>query len=148
MICHETKLNQTKQTDFQVFLSNIHSLDSIIYSQVFQAITSFQLNNNNNKKTMEHEGDGDTSYNWCAWNDLQRFGKGSGRLKIREHEGDHLVYCIIMISQNNEKSSGDTVTQTQVENHHNTGVKNPLKSKLLIIIMIKRKISTSTLLGN
>ena len=30
------------------------------------------------KKPMEHEGDGDSNYNWCAQNDPQKFGKGAG----------------------------------------------------------------------
>ena len=31
---------------------------------------------------MERESNGDTNCNWCAWNNLQRTGKGTGRLKI------------------------------------------------------------------
>ena len=32
------------------------------------------------KKVMEHEGDGDTTYNWCTRNSPQRLGKGDGRV--------------------------------------------------------------------
>ena len=27
------------------------------------------------KKTVEHEGDGDTNCNWCPWNSPQRLGE-------------------------------------------------------------------------
>ena len=30
---------------------------------------------------MEYESDGDTNYNWCTWNNLQRIGKGTRWLK-------------------------------------------------------------------
>ena len=29
---------------------------------------------------MEHGGDGDTNFNWCAWNNPQRIGRETGRL--------------------------------------------------------------------
>ena len=32
------------------------------------------------KKTMEHEGNGDTNCNWCTWNNTQRIGKETGNL--------------------------------------------------------------------
>ena len=32
------------------------------------------------KKKMEYEGDGNTNCNWCAWNNPQKIGKGTGRL--------------------------------------------------------------------
>ena len=47
------------------------------------------INNNN----MEHEGelkkrdrefDSDNKFNWCAWNNPQRIGKGTEDLEIRE----------------------------------------------------------------
>ena len=30
------------------------------------------------KKTVEHEGDGDTDCSWCTWNGLQKIGEGPG----------------------------------------------------------------------
>ena len=38
---------------------------------------------------MEHEGDGDTDYNWCARNNLPKLDKRNGRLIIKRASGDH-----------------------------------------------------------
>ena len=88
-------------------------------------------------KKLEHEGDNDTNYNWCTWNDPQRIGKGTGRLGNKT-SGYHLDYSIIKISQNTKKSSGDlrrfAVTQTPVENHQLTLVGKTLKGVIIIII--------------
>ena len=59
------------------------------------------------KKTMEHEGDGDTSYNWCTGNDSQRLGKETRRGGNQKTSRDHQNYSITEIGQNIEKSSGD-----------------------------------------
>ena len=56
---------------------------------------------------MEHEGDGDTNCSWCTWNDPQRIGKGTRRLKNQRTSGNHPDYSIIKIGQNNEMSPGD-----------------------------------------
>ena len=70
---------------------------------------------------MEHEGDGDTNYNWCSWNNSQKIGKGTGRFEDKRTSGDHPDYSIIKIGQNTEKSPGDlrklAVSQTLVESH-------------------------------
>ena len=34
------------------------------------------------KEPVKHESDDDGNCNWFTWNDLQRFGKGTGRLEI------------------------------------------------------------------
>ena len=39
------------------------------------------------KKTMKHEGDCDLNCNLCAWNNLQRTGKRSGRLGNKRTSG-------------------------------------------------------------
>ena len=44
------------------------------------------------KKTMEHELDSDTNCNWYAWNNPQRLGKGTGRLRNQRTSGDHSDY--------------------------------------------------------
>ena len=59
---------------------------------------------------MEHEGDSDTDRNWCTWNNLQRIGKGTGRLGNKRPSGDHPDYSFIKISQKTEKSPGDEET--------------------------------------
>ena len=53
---------------------------------------------------MEHESDGDTNCTWCAWYNLQRIDKGTGRLRNKRKSSDHPDYSIIKISQNTEKS--------------------------------------------
>ncbi len=56
------------------------------------------------KKTMEHEGDGDTSCNWCTWNNTRKIGK---RTENKRTSGDHTDIRIIKIGQNTEGSPGD-----------------------------------------
>ena len=56
---------------------------------------------------MEHEGDDDTNCNWCARNNPQKDGKGTGRLGDKRTSGDYPDYNIIKICQNTEKSRGD-----------------------------------------
>ena len=58
-------------------------------------------------KTMEHEGDGDYNYLRCIWNNPERTGKGTGRLRNMRKNIDHLKYSIIKIGQNPEKSPGN-----------------------------------------
>ncbi len=57
-------------------------------------------------KTIEHEGDGDTIYNWCTWANPQRIVKETGKFVNNETNGDLPDYGIIKISQNSEKSPG------------------------------------------
>ena len=74
--------------------------------------------NNNKKKNMEHENDGDTNCNWCPRNDPQRLGKRVGRVGNRRTNRDHPNYSIVKIGQNTEKSPGDlriALTQTPVK---------------------------------
>ena len=56
---------------------------------------------------MEHEGDGDTNYNWSTWNDPKNLGKGSGELRKGKMSRDYFNYILIEVSQNTEKSPGD-----------------------------------------
>ena len=69
---------------------------------------------------MEHEGNGDTSCNWCTWNNLQRIVKGAERFGSKGTSRDHSNYSITKISWNTEKSPGDlrrlAVTQTPGKN--------------------------------
>ena len=64
---------------------------------------------------MEHEDDVNT--NWCAWNNLRMYGKGSGKVGNRRTSRDHSNYSIVKIGQNIEKSPGNlrrlAVTKTQ-----------------------------------
>ena len=46
---------------------------------------------------MEHEGDGNTNYNWCTWNDLKRLGKGAGRVLNQKTSRDHPNSSIVKI---------------------------------------------------
>ena len=71
---------------------------------------------------MEHESD--KNFNWHAWNALQRFGKGTGRVRNQRTNSDHPNYNITKIGQNTEKSPRDlrklAVTQTPVKDHQLT----------------------------
>ena len=72
---------------------------------------------------MEHEGDGDSNFNWHDWNNLRRIGSGTKRLGNKKTSRDNKI---IKIGQNTEKSLDDlrrlAVTQTPVRNHHLTQV--------------------------
>ena len=74
-----------------------------------------------NRKTVDHESDGDTNCNWDTRYSHQRFGTKTGGLGNKRTSEDHPNYSIIEIGQNTEKSLGDlrrlTVTQTPVEDH-------------------------------
>ena len=60
---------------------------------------------------MEHGDDGDTNCCRCTWNDPQRIGKETSRLRNQRRCKDHPNYCITKISQNTEKSAFGTVTK-------------------------------------
>ncbi len=47
------------------------------------------------KKTMEHEGDGDTNGYWCTWNNPQMIGKRSKDLEIRKQEETILTTALL-----------------------------------------------------
>ena len=72
------------------------------------------------KRTMEHEGGGDTNYNWCILNNLQRIYKETRRLRNQRKSRDYQNYSDIKIGQNTEMSPGDfrglAITQTPEEN--------------------------------
>ena len=74
-----------------------------------------------NKQTMEHETNGDTNCNQCAWYRHQRIGKGTGRIGNKNTSGDHLNNSTIKVGQNTVKSLGDLrwlgVTQTPVKDY-------------------------------
>ena len=80
---------------------------------------------------MEPEGNCDTNYNWCTWNNPQRVVKGTGKLRNLRTSRDHPDYYITKIGQNTEKSPGDmrrlAVTQTPAKNHQLTMVRKTLK---------------------
>ena len=73
---------------------------------------------------MAHERDGDTSYNWCTWNNSLKIRKGTGRFGNNMISGVHFEYIFIKISQNTEKSPEVlrrlAVTQIPVKSHHPT----------------------------
>ena len=70
------------------------------------------------EKAMEHEGDGDINCSWRTWNDLQRIGNGTRRLRNQKTSRDHPDNSISKIGQN---TPGDlkrlAVTLTPVKNH-------------------------------
>ena len=62
------------------------------------------------EKTMEHEGDSDTSCNWSSWNNPEKIGKETGKVGNKRTRGDHPDDSIIKIDQNTEKSPGDLLS--------------------------------------
>ena len=56
---------------------------------------------------MEHESDGDTNCNKCTWNNPQKIGKGTGRLRNQKASRDPPDNSITKIGQNTEKNPGD-----------------------------------------
>ena len=53
-----------------------------------------------NKKVIEHEGNGETSYNWLTWNGSQRLGKAAVRVGNQENQRtnrDYLDYSNVKI---------------------------------------------------
>ena len=56
---------------------------------------------------MEHEGNGDTNYNWCTCNGPQGLGKGSRKVGSRRTNRENSAYSIVRIAKNTEKRHGD-----------------------------------------
>ena len=54
-----------------------------------------------------HEGDGDTSCNWCTWNRPQMPGKKTGGTLIQTKNQNHSDHSIFKICETTEKSHGD-----------------------------------------
>ena len=76
---------------------------------------------------MEREGNSDSLCCWRPWNDLQRIGKGTRRLKNKRISSHHPNYTVSKIGQNTEKSPRDlrrlAVTQTPSKMHQLTLVR-------------------------
>ena len=91
---------------------------------------------------MEHEGEGDTICGWYTWDNPQRIGKGTRRLRNKRTIRDHSDYSI-KIGQNSEKSPGDlrrfTVTQTPERNHQLTLMWNTLSLSLSLSLRRRRR---------
>ena len=76
------------------------------------------------EKTVAHESDVYTNYNWCSWHSHRKIIKGTGGLGNKRTSEDHPNYYTIEIGQNTKKSPGDlrrlAVTQTSVKDHQLT----------------------------
>ena len=70
---------------------------------------------------MVHEGDSDTQWYCCTWNNPQRIGKMIGRLRNKKTSEGNIDYSIIKIGKNIKKNRRDfrrlDVPQTPVRNH-------------------------------
>ena len=77
---------------------------------------------------MEHEGDGDTNYNWHTWNGPQRLEIGAGCVGSLKRNRDNPNNSIAEFGQNIQKSPEDlrrlAVTQIPVKGHQLTLVGN------------------------
>ena len=93
------------------------------------------------EKTMEREGDGDITCDWCTWDNPKRIGKGTRRFENQRTSGDHPDYSIIKIGQNTEKSPGNlrrlAVPQTPLKNNQLMLVGKPRKENKIITIISK-----------
>ena len=49
------------------------------------------------KKVVEHEGNGNTNYNWRTWNGSQRFGMETRSVENQRTNCDDLDYNIVKI---------------------------------------------------
>ena len=82
-------------------------------------------------KTLEDEGDGDTYFCNCTWNDDQKTGKGKGTLENQRTIGDYSNNSMVKISLNTEKSRGDlrrlAVSRILMRHHHLTLIWKTLK---------------------
>ena len=56
---------------------------------------------------MEHEGDSDTNFKRCTWNNPQTVDKEPRRLRNMRTSGEHLNNRIIYFDQNNATRPGD-----------------------------------------
>ena len=92
------------------------------------------------KKTLEYESDDYPICNWCYKYSHQRISTRTGGLGNNRLRGDHPNYCIIVISQNTEKSSEDLrrLVVTPVRHHQIMLVWKTLKKVYTIIIMPAR----------
>ena len=75
-------------------------------------------------KTVEHEGNGDTSCNWYSCYSHERIGERTGGLRNKRTIENHPNYSIIGISQNTKMNHGDlrklAVTYSPVRSHQLT----------------------------
>ena len=96
------------------------------------------------RKIMDHEGNGDTNCNWFAWNNFQRTGKGTGRLRNNRRT---IQTTALLKSARIPRRAPETwvdlrrlaVTQTPVENHQLTLV---WKTHKMMMIILKRVLET------
>ena len=70
---------------------------------------------------MEFAVDGDTSYSWRTWNNLQKLSKKTGGIGNQKKNKNHTDDIILKISRNIQGSPGDqmkfAVTQTPVKDY-------------------------------
>ena len=75
-------------------------------------------------KSMEHEGNVDTSFNCYTRNNPQKFGKWTRKLRNQRMSGDHRNYNMIKIGQNTDRSPLDlrrlSITQAPMKDHQLT----------------------------
>ena len=95
---------------------------------------------------MEHEVRGNTNYKQCDWNNPQRFGNGTRRLRNQRTSRDYPDNSTIKIGQNTEMKLGDLrrlpVTQTSVKHHQLTLMWNTLIigiARVIILIILVEK---------
>ena len=89
------------------------------------------------KKTMQHEGHGDTNCNCSSWYSHQRTGTRTGGLGNKRTSKDHPKFGVIKIGKDTEKSPGNLrwleetfcLSDRSEKPSANGGMKNSNRSK-------------------
>ena len=90
---------------------------------------SLDLGRKSKQKAIEHEGDGDSTCNWCVRNNPQMVCQVIGIIGNQKTSLGHPTYSIVKIGQNTEKSPEDLrrLAVTTVKDHQITLVLNASK---------------------
>ena len=94
------------------------------------------------KKTMEHEGDDDTNFNCCTWNNPQIVAKWTGRLGKKRIRGNDSDYSIIKIGWEYREELWKLETccleDSCARPSADTSVRNSQKNIITIIIDVRK----------
>ena len=84
--------------------------------------------NHRAEKPVECKGDGDTNYDSCPWNGLQRLGKETKGTRNQKKNLDPPNHRTIKINENNSKSSRNLETYSHSDFSEKTPVKSGVKA--------------------
>ena len=98
-------------------LGQITKLCRFGWPQIYLSFSLVPKSFQKTKKSMKRKSDGDTNCNWCTWNNLQRFGKVTRKLRNKRTSWDHPEHSIIKDGQNTGRLRRLAVTQIPVKDH-------------------------------